>query len=88
MDPVTGRPCPPESAVHRLATASLPRPGPLNRALAKLQGRLASHATSGAADKGLSSLLSKYSGGGAAGGKAPSTRATCTVLDTCPAPRA
>lgn len=44
MDPVTQRPCPPESAVHRLATATLPRPGPLNRALAKLQGRLASHA--------------------------------------------
>jgi capsular polysaccharide export protein len=44
MDPVTRRPCPPEAAVHRLATATLPRPGPLNRALARLQGRLASHA--------------------------------------------
>ncbi len=44
MDPVTRRPCPPESAIHRLATATAPRPGPLNRALAKLQGRLASHA--------------------------------------------
>ena len=44
MDPVTGRPCPPEAAVHRLATATLPRPGPLNRALAALQSRLARHA--------------------------------------------
>ncbi len=44
MDPVTSRPCPPEAAIHRLATATAPRPGPLNRALAKLQGRLASHA--------------------------------------------
>lgn len=44
MDPVTRRPCPPEAAVHRLATATAPHPGPLNRALAKLQGRLASHA--------------------------------------------
>jgi capsular polysaccharide export protein len=44
MDPVTRRPCPPEAAIHRLATATVPRPGPLNRALAKLQGRLATHA--------------------------------------------
>jgi capsular polysaccharide export protein len=44
MDPLTRRPCPPEAAIHRLATATAPHPGPLNRALAKLQGRLASHA--------------------------------------------
>ena len=44
MDPLTGRPCPPEAAIHRLATATLPRPGPFNRALAALQARLANHA--------------------------------------------
>jgi len=44
MDPVTRRPCPPETAVQRLATGATARPGPLNRALARLQGRLASHA--------------------------------------------
>jgi capsular polysaccharide export protein len=44
MDPVTRRPCPPEAAAHRLATMTIPQPGLLNRALAKLQGRLATHA--------------------------------------------
>jgi len=44
LDPVTGRPCPPEIALARLAEGPLPRPGPINRGLAKLQGRLASHA--------------------------------------------
>jgi capsular polysaccharide export protein len=43
-DPVSRRPCPPEVALDRLATGTIPRPGPLNRLLAKLQGRLASHA--------------------------------------------
>ncbi|NUB43931.1 capsular polysaccharide biosynthesis protein [Fertoebacter nigrum] len=44
FDPVSRRPCPPEVVVERLITGSLPRPGPLNRLLAKAQGRLASHA--------------------------------------------
>ncbi|MCW9042236.1 MAG: capsular polysaccharide biosynthesis protein [Pseudopelagicola sp.] len=44
LDPVTGRPCPVEVAVERLAQANLPRPGAVNRVLAKLQGALASHA--------------------------------------------
>lgn len=43
-DPVTGGPCPPEVAVERLATGPLPHPGLANRLLAKVQGRLASHA--------------------------------------------
>ncbi|MGR3698930.1 MAG: capsular polysaccharide export protein, LipB/KpsS family, partial [Roseovarius sp.] len=43
-DPVTGRPCPVELVVERLAHGPLPRPGPANRFLAKLQGALASHA--------------------------------------------
>jgi capsular polysaccharide export protein len=44
LDPVTGRPCPPEAALMRLATATVPPPGPVNRALASLQRRLASQA--------------------------------------------
>ncbi|MDP3961280.1 MAG: capsular polysaccharide biosynthesis protein [Pseudorhodobacter sp.] len=44
FDPVSHRPCPPEVVVDRLAQASLPRPGPGNRLLAKLQGLLAGHA--------------------------------------------
>lgn len=40
-DPTTRRPCPPEVTAHRLATGTLPHPGPLNRALAKLQGSFA-----------------------------------------------
>jgi capsular polysaccharide export protein len=43
-DPVTGRPCPPEAVLHRLTRSEVPSPGALNRALAKAQGRLASHA--------------------------------------------
>jgi capsular polysaccharide export protein len=43
-DPVSRRPCPPEVALDRLATGNIPHPGRLNRLLAKLQGRFASHA--------------------------------------------
>lgn len=43
-DPLSGRPCPPEVAAERLATGALPRPGPGNRALARLQGLFASYA--------------------------------------------
>lgn len=43
-DPVTGRPCPPEVAVDRLASGQIPRRGLGNRLLAKAQGRLATHA--------------------------------------------
>ncbi len=43
-DPVSRRPCPPEVAVERLAAGDLPHPGLRNRLLAKLQGRLATHA--------------------------------------------
>ena len=43
-DPVTRRPCPAEVAVERLANGDLPHPGLGNRLLAKLQGRLATHA--------------------------------------------
>ena len=43
-DPVSHRPCPPEVAVERLASGALPPPGRWLRLLAKLQGRLASHA--------------------------------------------
>ncbi|WP_297781298.1 capsular polysaccharide biosynthesis protein [uncultured Roseovarius sp.] len=45
FDPKTGRPCPVEVVVHRLAHGPLPRPGPANRLLAKLQGALASQAS-------------------------------------------
>lgn len=41
-DPVTRRPCPPEVIVERLSGGNLPRPGPGNRALSKLQGLFAS----------------------------------------------
>ncbi|PQO23003.1 beta-3-deoxy-D-manno-oct-2-ulosonic acid transferase [Rhodobacteraceae bacterium WD3A24] len=44
IDPVTGRPCPAEVVAERLATGRLPRGGPLNRGLSKLQGLLASQA--------------------------------------------
>ncbi|WP_397541268.1 capsular polysaccharide biosynthesis protein [Roseovarius salis] len=44
-DPVTDRPCPVEVVADRLAQGPLPRPGPANRALAKLQGAFASYAT-------------------------------------------
>lgn len=43
-DPLARRPCPPEVAVERLASGNIPRPSRANRLLAKLQGRLASHA--------------------------------------------
>ena len=44
-DPVTRRPCPPEVAVDRLASGTLPRPGLPLRLLAKLQGAFASCAS-------------------------------------------
>jgi capsular polysaccharide export protein len=44
-DPVTGLPCPVEVALDRLATGRVPRGGPANRALSKLQGLMASHAS-------------------------------------------
>jgi capsular polysaccharide export protein len=43
-DPVSGLPCPVEVVAERLAHGPLPRPGPANRMLAKLQGALATHA--------------------------------------------
>ena len=43
-DPVTGLPCPVEVVADRLESGALPRPGPLNRSLSKLQGLLASRA--------------------------------------------
>ena len=43
-DPVTDAPCPPEVVVDRLIAGDLPRPGPFNRTIAKLQGALASYA--------------------------------------------
>ncbi len=43
-DPVTGRPCPVEVVAERLASGQVPRPGPFNRTLSKLQGLLASRA--------------------------------------------
>ncbi len=41
-DPVTGRPCPVEVVAERLKCGNLPKPGPANRVLSKLQGLLAS----------------------------------------------
>lgn len=41
-DPVTGLPCPAEVVADRLARGQVPRPGPLNRSLSKLQGLFAS----------------------------------------------
>lgn len=43
-DPVSGRPCPPEVALERLASGEIPHPGRLNRLVSKLQGRLAGYA--------------------------------------------
>ena len=43
-DPITRRPCPPEVIVERLATGALAKGGVLNRAIARLQGRLATYA--------------------------------------------
>lgn len=44
VDPLTGLPCPPEVVVERLAKGQIPRAGPANRILAKVQGMFASHA--------------------------------------------
>lgn len=44
FDPVSRRPCPPEVALDRLASGTIPAPSRANRMLAKLQGRFASHA--------------------------------------------
>ena len=44
LDPLTGLPCPVEVIIERLQTGPLPRPGPFNRSLSKLQGLLASRA--------------------------------------------
>jgi len=41
-DPVSRRPCPPEVILDRLASGTIPRPGPLNRLTAKAQGQFAS----------------------------------------------
>ncbi len=43
-DPVSRRPCPVEVALDRLASGEIPHPGPLNRLLSKLQGRLSGYA--------------------------------------------
>jgi len=40
-DPVSRRPCPPEVALERLAAGAVPRPGAVNRLLARAQGRFA-----------------------------------------------
>ena len=42
LDPVSRRPCPPEVALDRLASGTIPHPGQANRLLAKVQGRFAS----------------------------------------------
>ncbi len=44
FDPVTSLPCPAEVILERLATGTVPHPGPANRALSKLQGLFASRA--------------------------------------------
>lgn len=44
FDPVTRAPCPVEVVVDRLRLGQVPRPGPFNRSLAKLQGAFASYA--------------------------------------------
>jgi capsular polysaccharide export protein len=43
-DPISRRPCPPEVALHRLATGTIPRPGISLRLLAKAQGAFATQA--------------------------------------------
>ena len=43
-DPVTGQACPVEVVVERLASGTLPHPGPGNRLLAKVQGVFATYA--------------------------------------------
>src|SRR6056297_2482554 len=42
LDPITNLPCPVEVVLDRLSQGPAPRPGPANRALAKLQGAFAS----------------------------------------------
>jgi len=44
VDPLSGRPCPVEVAVDRLGAGIVPRPGPVNRGLSKLQGVFAGQA--------------------------------------------
>ncbi len=44
FDPVSGRACPVEVVVERLAAGDIPHPGLANRWLAKVQGRLAGYA--------------------------------------------
>ncbi len=44
FDPVTHRACPPEVAIERLSLGPIPRPGPIHRGVAKLQGRFAGFA--------------------------------------------
>ncbi|WP_212523980.1 capsular polysaccharide biosynthesis protein [Actibacterium sp. MT2.3-13A] len=44
LDPVTGTPCPVEVIVQRLATGEVPRHGPVNRGLSRLQGVFAGFA--------------------------------------------
>ena len=44
FDPRTGLACPAEVAVERLATGEIPHPGPVNRAVSKLQGLFAGFA--------------------------------------------
>ncbi|WP_240672123.1 capsular polysaccharide biosynthesis protein [Tropicibacter alexandrii] len=43
-DPITRSPCPIEVIVDRLETGAIPRPGPFNRTVSKLQGLFASQA--------------------------------------------
>jgi len=43
-DPVSGRPCPPEVVLERLASGTVPHPGAVLRAISRLQGLLASQA--------------------------------------------
>ncbi|MAM24576.1 MAG: beta-3-deoxy-D-manno-oct-2-ulosonic acid transferase, partial [Rhodobacteraceae bacterium] len=44
IDPQTGLPCPVEVVIDRLMSGDAPRRGPVNRALSKAQGLLASRA--------------------------------------------
>ncbi len=44
LDPMTGRPCPVETILDRLATGAIPHPGLANRLVSKLQGVFASKA--------------------------------------------
>jgi capsular polysaccharide export protein len=44
FDPVTGLACPVEVIIDRLEDRALPKPGPFNRSLSKLQGLFASYA--------------------------------------------